>query len=150
MDDIDLPAWHAPRPGAVTPTRQVVEAWLAAYVRAWQSYDPAAIADLFTDDADWWTPFGVRASGRQAIVAEWLAEQHLDTPGGYGGRYECIAVDGDVVVCHGRTRFVDPDTGAAAGEFDNLWVLRFGADGRCCEFHEWYGAGQAGPRDWSP
>jgi len=24
------------------------------------------------------------------------------------------------------------------GEYDNVWVLRFGPDGRCAEFHEWY------------
>jgi hypothetical protein len=23
-------------------------------------------------------------------------------------------------------------------DYDNVWVLRFGLDGRCCEFHEWY------------
>ena len=145
--DIGLPEWHARRPGAVTPTREAVERWLRGYVSAWQSYDPGEIGQLFTQDATWWRPFGVRAQGRDAIVAEWLAEQHLDTPGGYAGRYECIAVDGDVVVCHGRTRFVDPATGAWRGEFDNLWVLRFGADGRCSEFHEWY---EPAPPGWHP
>ena len=29
-------------------------------------------------------------------------------------------------------------TGARQAEFDNVWVLRFGPDGRCSEFHEWF------------
>lgn len=132
-----LPDWHAPGP-AVTPDRATVQSWLDAYVGAWQSYDPVAIADLRTEDAVWFYPFGIRATGRDAITAEWLSEQHLDAPGGYDARFEPIAIDADVVVAHGRVRFFDPRTDATRGEFDNLWVLRFGADGRCAEFHEWY------------
>jgi uncharacterized protein (TIGR02246 family) len=133
-----LPDWPTPRTDTVTPERDAVQAWLDAYVRAWQSFDPAAIADLWTEDAMWYRPFGVRARGRAAITAEWLAEQHLDTPGGYDARYTPIAIDGDLAVTHGRTRFFDPATGAVQTEYDNVWVLRFGPDGRCAEFHEWY------------
>ena len=32
-------------------TRDVVQAWVDAYVRAWRTYDPADIAALFTEDA---------------------------------------------------------------------------------------------------
>jgi hypothetical protein len=32
--------------------------WLDAYVRAWETYDPAAIGDLFTEDAEYrWHPW---------------------------------------------------------------------------------------------
>jgi ketosteroid isomerase-like protein len=134
------PDWHQPLPGAITASRDHVQTWLDAYVRAWQSYDPALIGGLWTEDAVWYRPFGIRAQGRDAIVAEWLAEQHLDTPGGYTGHYEPIAIDGDLVVAHGRTRFFDPSTGVTQTEYDNVWVLRFGPDGRCAEFHEWYAA----------
>lgn len=133
-----LPSWHEPETTAITPTSDAVQAWLDAYVRAWQSYDPGAIADLWTEDAVWVYPFGIRARGRAAITAEWLAEQHLDTAGGYDAHYEPIAIDRDLVVSHGRTRFFDPSTGETETEYDNIWVLRFGADGRCSEFHEWY------------
>lgn len=135
---LQLPDWHAPRPGAVAPERAAVQAWLDAYVRAWQSFDPAKIADLWTEDATWYRPFDVRAQGRAAITAAWLAEQHLDTPGGYDARYAPIAIDGDLVVTQGRTRFFDPTTGQVQTDYDNIWVLRFGPDGRCAEFHEWY------------
>jgi uncharacterized protein (TIGR02246 family) len=133
-----LPDWHEADPGAFVPDRTSVRGWLEAYVRAWQSYDPAEIADLWTPDAVWIYPFGVRARGRAAIVAEWLSEQHLDEGVGYDGHYEPIAIDPPFVVTHGRTRFFDPRTGATQAEYDNLWVLRFASDGRCAEFHEWY------------
>ena len=124
----------------------MVQRWLDAYVRAWRSYDESEIADLWTDDALWLYPFGVRATGRAAITAEWLAEKHLFEDGGYTGVYEPIAIDGLFAVTHGRTLFYDTETGATRAEFDNVWVLRFGPDGRCAEFHEWY----AGRPDHDP
>ena len=133
-----LPAWHVVPGDAPSPDRATVQRWLDAYVAAWKSYDEAAIADLWTEDARWIYPFGVRATGRAAITAEWMRERHLFTDGGYDAVYEPIAIDGGIVVTHGRTLFFDPDGGAVQAEFDNVWVLRFGPDGRCAEFHEWY------------
>lgn len=133
-----LPEWHASRVGAGAPDRATVQRWLDAYVEAWKSYDPTAIADLWAEDAVWMRPFGIRARGRDAITAEWLSEKHLDEPGGYEAHYELIAIDGDIVVSHGRTRFFDPATRETRTDYDNIWVLRFDSDGRCAEFHEWY------------
>ena len=118
----------------------MVETWLEAYVRAWKSYDEAEIANLWTEDATWVYPFGIRAQGRAEITAEWMAEKDLFTEGGYDGRYMPIAIDGDIAVTHGRTRFFDAETGSVRTDYDNIWVLRFGTDGRCMEFHEWYSA----------
>jgi uncharacterized protein (TIGR02246 family) len=134
----DMPEWYSPRPGAVTPNRASVQAWLDAYVRAWASYEEAEIADLWTEDATWVYPFGIRAQGRAEITAEWMSEADLFTEGGYDARYIPIAIDGDIAVAHGRTRFFDPGTGEVITDYDNIWVLRFGPDGRCAEFHEWY------------
>jgi ketosteroid isomerase-like protein len=133
-----LPDWHAPPAEPFAPTRDLVQRWLDAYVDAWQTYDEAAISELWTEDAVWIYPFKVRARGRAAITAEWIAERPLFEGRGYDARYEPIAIDGDVVVTHGRTLFFDPATGERQAEFDNVWVLRFGPDGRCSEFHEWY------------
>lgn len=142
-----LPDWHAPRPGAIAPDRATVQAWLDAYVRAWKSYDEAEIADLWTEDATWIYPYGVRAQGRAAITAEWMAEKDVFTQGGYDAQYAPIAIDGDIAVTHGRTRFFDPGSGAVRTDYDNVWVLRFGPDGRCAEFHEWY-AGRPKEGEW--
>jgi ketosteroid isomerase-like protein len=133
-----LPEWHRPDSGGFSPDRATVQRWLDAYVAAWRSYSEAAIADLWTENAVWVYPFRVRATGRAAITSEWLAERQLFEGRGYDAAYEPIAIDGPIVVTHGRTRFYDVGTGETQAEFDNIWVLRFGPDGRCSEFHEWY------------
>jgi uncharacterized protein (TIGR02246 family) len=134
----ELPDWTDNPAGSFSPDRAMVQRWLDAYVRAWKSYDPADIADLWTDDAIWLYPFGPRALGRAAITAEWMAERDLFQRGGYDAAYRPIAIDGPIVVTHGRTRFFDPASGETVTEYDNVWVLKFAADGRCAEFHEWY------------
>ena len=75
--------------------------WLQAYVDAWRSYDPAAIAALFTDDARYrYHPWDDPVEGRDAIVADWLGNK--DDPGaweasvrGMGGRGRPGRRDGD-------------------------------------------------------
>jgi hypothetical protein len=59
-----------------------ITAWVEGYQRAWNSNDPAEIGALFTDDArycqrPYWEPW----SGREQIIAEWLA--HKDEPDDY-------------------------------------------------------------------
>src|SRR5688572_5308038 len=107
-----LPDWHVAPVEAFSPDLAMVQRWLDAYVAAWQSYDEAAIADLWTEDAIWIYPFRVRAVGRSAITAEWMAEKHVFDGRGYDARYEPIAIDGDVAVTHGLTLFFDAATGA--------------------------------------
>lgn len=119
-------------------TKERVAAWLAAYVRAWETYDPDAIGDLFTEDATYeYHPFEEAVRGRLAIVASWL--ENKDTPGTYHGRYEPIAIDGDLAVAHGRSRyFRDASKTELAREYDNLFLIRFDGDGRCRSIREWY------------
>lgn len=116
--------------------RKAAEAWLRAYVSAWKSYDPAAIGALFTEDAIYRaTPFDEPLEGRAAIVQSWLEDR--DAAGTYDAIYQPLAIDGDLVVANGRTRYVRADR-TLREEYDNLFVLRFDADGRCRDYREWY------------
>ncbi len=114
-----------------------VQAWLDAYVQAWLSYDPAAIGDLFADDAVYHTdPYSEPARGREAIVASWL--ENRDAPGTYSAHFAPILITGDTAVTNGRCRYTQADGTTFRAEYDNLFVLRFDADGKCVEYREWY------------
>src|SRR2546429_1566112 len=70
-------------------TRETAATWLRAYVRAWETYDPDAVADLFSDDATYsYFPYDEPIRGRLAIVASWLEPDRKDPPGTYEARYE--------------------------------------------------------------
>jgi ketosteroid isomerase-like protein len=113
---------------------QAVAAWLDGYSRAWKTYDPEQIGELFSEDAVYFdNPFDEPVRGREAIVASWLEDP--DEEGTYEGRYRPVLVAGDQAVANGYSRYLDGD---GVKEFDNLFLLRFDADGRCVEYREWY------------
>ncbi len=119
-------------------TKDWVAGWLAAYLRAWETYDPDAIGDLFVEDATYeYHPYEEPVRGRLAIVASWLEPK--DAPGTYAGHYEPIAIDGDLAEAHGRTRyFKDASRAELDREFDNIFVIRFDDQGRCRSIREWW------------
>jgi hypothetical protein len=117
-------------------THDQVQRWLDRYVEAWRTYDPAAIGDLFASDATYrYQPYSEPLVGRDAIVADWLADQ--DTAGSWDARYEPYVVEGDRAVAVGQSRYVEPD-GSLRDLYYNLWTLRFDGDGRCRDFVEYY------------
>jgi hypothetical protein len=124
-----------------------VQRWLIAYEHAWQTYDPAEIGALFTNDAEYrWHPWdegdGV-ARGRDAIVAAWLSGR--DRPGTYRGEYRPLVVHDDLAIAVGTSRYYrDATRQTLQREFHNLWVLRFAGDCRCFSFTEWYMKAPAG------
>lgn len=122
-------------------THDDVQAWLDRYVRAWRSYDPAAIADLFSADATYrYHPWDAPLRGREAIVADWLAPNGdataRDVPGTFDAAYRPYAVDGDRAVAVGSSEYLDGPGGELDRRYHNVFLLEFDAEGRCREFTE--------------
>jgi ketosteroid isomerase-like protein len=118
----------------MTVSADEVQAWLDAYLAAWQSYDPAQIGALFAEDASYayhpWDTGDAVLHGRDAIVANWLDDR--DEPGSWQAEYRPLLIDGDRAISTGVTRYADGEV------YDNLWVLAFDDRGRCTEFVEWF------------
>jgi uncharacterized protein (TIGR02246 family) len=110
---------------------QQVQDWLDAYVKAWRANDPAAIGELFAEDATYaYHPYSEPLRGREAIVASWL--EHDDAPGSWEASYAALAVAGDRAFATGETRYANGPT------YSNLFVMRFDEHGRCRDFVEWF------------
>jgi hypothetical protein len=125
--------------------RVTAQDWLDRYVAAWRSYEPDAIAALFSPDVAYrYHPYDEPIVGRDAVVASWLGESEgdgassRDQPGTYDASYAPVAVDGDVVVATGTSTYHESAGGPVSQVFENCFVIRFGDDGRCREFTEYY------------
>lgn len=115
-------------------TRDDFAAWLERYVEAWRSRDPQAIGDLFSVDASYSYRAGINVvNGRDAIVASWLEDEDR----AWEARYEPLAIEGEVHVALGWTRYRD-ERGEIRDEYSNIFVCRFDDTARCSEFTEWW------------
>jgi hypothetical protein len=126
--------------------RGSVQAWLDRYSRAWETYEPSEIGDLFSEDAVYryhpWDQGDAIDRGRDAIVRSWTAPaagaaSGRDAEGTYEGRYEAFAVDGDRAVGVGRsTYWTDAGRSTVRTVYHNVFLLEFNGDGRCRSFTE--------------
>lgn len=108
------------------------QTWLDRYVAAWRSGDPEDIGSLFSADAQYYYgPYRKPLAGRDAIVADWRKDP--DPAGSWEAEYLPLAIDGDVAVATGESRYP-----AEGKTYSNIFVCRFDADGRCTEFREWF------------
>jgi len=119
--------------------------WLDRYVAAWVSYDPGAIGDLFTEDVSYrYHPSDEPTVGRDAVVASWLGESTAqeastrDAPGTYQAAYAPVAIEGDVVVAIGTSTYYTAPGGPVDTVYDNCFLMRFDASGKCSDFTEYY------------
>lgn len=116
--------------------RQAFQGWLDRYVAAWKSYDPQEIGDLFSEDANYrYHPQDEPEHGRAEIVTAWL--HNPDEKGTYDAHYEPLAIDGEVHVAQGWSRYFNAD-GSTRDEYMNIYVCRFDDADRCTEFTEYW------------
>ena len=122
-----------------------VDRWLQAYVEAWKADDRDLIGELFADDVKYrYHPYDDPVEGRDEVVRSWLGETEdatastRDEKGTYDAAYRTVAVDGDVAVATGSSVYLSGPGGPVREVFDNCFVMRFDAAGRCREFTEWY------------
>ena len=125
--------------------RATAQRWLDDYVSAWKSYDRDDIAALFAEDVAYrFHPSDEPLVGREAVVDAWLGASTAagsstrDAPGTYDAHYTPYAVDGDVVVARGTSVYQNHPDGPVTRTYDNCFLIRFDADGRCAEFTELY------------
>ncbi|HEY5333059.1 MAG TPA: nuclear transport factor 2 family protein [Solirubrobacterales bacterium] len=112
---------------AAAPLRR----WIDAYLEAWESNDPEAIAALFTVDAIYRLEPWETWTGREAIVAGWL--EHADAPGDAVFRWWHLARDGDLWIVEARTDYVRLER-----DYANLWLVELDDAGRARGFSEWW------------
>ena len=122
-----------------------IDRWLEAYIAAWKSYDPNAIGALFSEDVEYrYHPYDEPVHGRDAVVEAWLGESDhegassRDAEGTYDASYRAVAVDGNVAVATGESLYSEEPGGPVVQAWDNCFVMRFDADGRCREFTEYF------------
>jgi ketosteroid isomerase-like protein len=107
------------------------QAWLDRYVGAWRSGDREAIAGLFSADADYYYgPYREPVHGGDAVASDWIDD--ADEPGSWEAEYRPLAIEGDVAVATGESRYTNGRT------YSNIFVCRFDDAGRCTEFREWF------------
>jgi hypothetical protein len=108
-----------------------IGSWMAGYVAAWDSNDPSAIADLFTEQAAYRSyPWATPAIGHEAIVALWLGG--ADAPGDHRFTWRLVGTAGATRFVQGRTVYADGRT------YENLWIVELDDAGRASSFTEWY------------
>ena len=125
--------------------RSAAQSWLDRYVAAWKSYEADDIAALFAPTVQYrYHPYDEPIVGVEAVVSSWLGELDTDgtstrdAPDTYDAHYSPVAVDGDLVVATGTSVYQDHPDGPVTRTFDNCFLMRFDAAGRCAEFTELY------------
>lgn len=110
--------------------------WLDRYGHAWERRDPAAAADLFTEDALYYeTPFDEPFAGRAAIRDYWTDVPRLQT--GISFSYEILSVQEKVGIARWWAEFQRIGSGHRV-RLDGIMVVTMAENGRCRLFQEWW------------
>ena len=111
--------------------RDVLQAWIERYERVWRTPGTDLLGELFADDVGYLpSPWAEPIRGLAALAQFWEAER--DGPDEqFTMTAQVIAAEGDVGVAR-----VEVDYGSG-DRWRDLWIVRFGPDGRCVAFEEW-------------
>ena len=136
---------HEKKTATATPvTHASVQAWLDAYAKAWETYDAADIAPLFSANAEYrWHPADEPEVGRDTIVEAWLNPggnaSDRDKPGTYVAEMRPFAIEGNKAVAVGTcTYWKDASRSEVTRLYYNNWLLEFDDEGKCRSFTEYY------------
>jgi hypothetical protein len=114
-------------------TREDVARWIESYERAWRSPGTDALGDLFEPEATYSPgPYDEPVTGLDAI-AEFWDEERTGPDERFELTSELVALDGNIAVARVEVHYREP----LEREYRDLWVIRFGGDGRCAAFEEW-------------
>ena len=115
---------------------ETFEGWLDAYGRAWETGDPEAAAELFSDDAAYHeTPFDEPMRGREEIIEYWSGVPRYQ--GDIRFSYEILAASEGEGVAHWSADFLRLPARTPV-RLDGILLAKLDADGRCTEFREWW------------
>ena len=134
-------------------THEAVQAWLDAYLHAWETYDTADVERPLHRGRRIPLPPGRRAGGRAATPSSTPGSTRTGTRAAATSRarspatYEPFAVDGNRAVAVGISTYWTDATRSKVGRiYYNNWLLEFADDGRCRSLHRVLHDASSSPR----
>jgi ketosteroid isomerase-like protein len=128
----------------MTLTPETAEHWLQRYGDAWERADPAAAAQLFTEDCQYFeTPFSPPACGPEGVLRYWSAVPEGQTDVSF--RFRLLAVQSSTVIAHWSASFTRRANGSSVA-LDGVFVLEFDERGLCRTLREWWHREESPPQ----
>ena len=117
-------------------TMAALQSWLDAYGDAWESRDPDAAANLFSEDATYRvTPYEAAHQGPAGIREYWATVTEAQRNVQF--QYEPLSASGSTGIAHWSAQFdVEPEGGSIT--LDGIFVLEFDESGKCRQLREWW------------
>jgi hypothetical protein len=110
--------------------------WLGAYGRAWETRDPQAAANLFTEETTYQeTPFDRTMRGLSAIMDYWSEVPRNQDQIRFG--YEILSVTETIGIAHWWATFVRIPSKVQV-KLDGILIATLDEKNRCCTFKEWW------------
>lgn len=117
--------------------REAFEHWLDGYGRAWETRDPDAAVELFSEDALYEeTPLSEPMRGRDAIHEYWSGVPHAQENVDF--EHEIVTLTGNTGIALWRASYDPLPSGGERVAIDGVLFASFDEHGRCSRFREWW------------